>query len=102
MSDTKDRKNMHIDVCLNNYVQARLVKTGFDDIFLVHKSLPELSFDDIDLLIMGETLGLQTQSELFLAADFRLDWTLWPPVEWNLEASGFFDFSTINIELFLC
>ncbi len=57
--------------------------------------------NEIDLLIQGEDLGIRTVSEMFKAEDFRLDWTVWPPVDWNLETTGEIEFTSISIELYL-
>jgi len=59
------------------------------------------SLSTIDLLIKGEDLGLKTIGESFKAEDFSLDWTLWPPVEWDLDVSGKLNFLSLAIEIFL-
>ena len=59
------------------------------------------SLNEIDLLIKGENLGLRTIAETFKTENFRLNWTIWPPVEWNLEQTGEIDFFTISIYLYL-
>ncbi len=46
---TEKRKADHIQICLEEKVQARHTTTGFEDIFLVHKALPEIERDKIDL-----------------------------------------------------
>ena len=51
MSETRQRKAEHITVCIENPVQARLMSTGFDDVCLVHKMLPEISLEEIDTSI---------------------------------------------------
>jgi isopentenyl-diphosphate delta-isomerase len=43
------RKSDHIRICLNKDVQAHLVTTGFEDVFFVHKALPEINRDNIDV-----------------------------------------------------
>lgn len=43
------RKADHIKVCLEENVQARQITTGFEDIFFVHKALPEIKRDQINL-----------------------------------------------------
>ena len=45
----EERKADHIRICLDEEVQAREVSTGFDDISLVHRALPEIERDKIDL-----------------------------------------------------
>ena len=46
---THKRKDDHIDICLNQNIQAKQAKTGFEDISFVHKSLPEIDRQKIDL-----------------------------------------------------
>jgi isopentenyl-diphosphate delta-isomerase len=45
----EERKVDHIKICLEENVQARHTTTGFEDVFLVHKALPEIERDRIDL-----------------------------------------------------
>jgi len=47
-SETVARKTSHITTSLNQDVQAH-VATGFDDIFFVHKALPELDREEINV-----------------------------------------------------
>lgn len=49
MSEVENRKQDHIRICLEKEVESRSVKSGFDDITLVHKADPELSLDDVEL-----------------------------------------------------
>jgi isopentenyl-diphosphate delta-isomerase len=44
-----ERKADHIEVCLKEDVQAKKVTTGFEDVHLVHKALPEIEREKIDL-----------------------------------------------------
>jgi len=53
----------------------------------------------VDLLIEGPTAGIHTTGETFKAKDFRLDWTLWPPQEWNLVAIGDLSFFSVSIDV---
>ena len=59
------------------------------------------SLGTIDMLIKSEDLGLQTIGETFKAEDWRINWTLWPPREWNLERTGTLTFTSISIDLYL-
>ena len=40
--ETENRKEEHIQICLNKDIQAREATTGFEDAFLIHKALPEI------------------------------------------------------------
>jgi isopentenyl-diphosphate delta-isomerase len=47
--ETRKRKSDHIKISLNQNVQARKTTTGFKDIHFVHKALPEIDKQKIDL-----------------------------------------------------
>ena len=55
----------------------------------------------IDLLIKGSDVGIRTIADTFKADNFRLDWTLWPPLEWNIEHTGRSEFTSLTIEVFI-
>ena len=77
---TEERKSNHIKVCLEEDVQARRKTTGFEDVFLVHRALPEIKRDRISLstsvfnhklsapLIVGAMTGGATQTTKINAA----------------------------------
>jgi isopentenyl-diphosphate delta-isomerase len=46
---TRERKGDHIKICLEKDVQAKRTTTGLDDIFFVHRALPEIDREKIDL-----------------------------------------------------
>jgi len=48
-SQTEGRKADHIKICLKENVQATKTTSGFEDVFLVHKALPEIDRDSINL-----------------------------------------------------
>jgi isopentenyl-diphosphate delta-isomerase len=48
LAETKKRKMEHLDICIKDKVQARSIHTGFDDVHLIHRALPETSLEDID------------------------------------------------------
>ena len=54
-----DRKLEHLEICKNNDV-THTKTTGFEDITLIHRSLPEVDFNEIDTSIefMGKTLDV--------------------------------------------
>jgi len=45
----EERKASHLQICLDENVQARRATTGFEDILLLHKALPEIEREKIDL-----------------------------------------------------
>jgi len=45
----KGRKIDHLDISMEENVQARHVTTGFEDVTLIHRALPEIDHDRIDL-----------------------------------------------------
>jgi isopentenyl-diphosphate delta-isomerase len=47
--ETEKRKADHIRICLNQNAQARKTTTGFEDAHLVHRALPEIDKQKIDL-----------------------------------------------------
>ncbi len=49
--ETRKRKSDHIRISLNQNVQARRATAGFEDVYLVHKALPEINKQQIDLSI---------------------------------------------------
>lgn len=44
----KERKNDHIEVCLKENVQSRKISTGFEDVHLIHRALPNIEREKID------------------------------------------------------
>lgn len=47
--ETERRKAEHIQISLNRNVQARKATTGFEEVYLIHKALPEIDKQEIDL-----------------------------------------------------
>ena len=43
----EERKDDHLDICLRENVQAKQVTTGFEEVFMIHKALPELNLNEI-------------------------------------------------------
>lgn len=46
---TETRKADHIRICLVEDIQAREVTTGLEDVHLLHRALPEIARDSVDL-----------------------------------------------------
>jgi len=47
--ETRKRKADHIKISLKQDVQARIVTTGFENVHLIHRALPEIDKQEIDL-----------------------------------------------------
>ncbi|MEM1673694.1 MAG: type 2 isopentenyl-diphosphate Delta-isomerase [Candidatus Bathyarchaeia archaeon] len=43
----EDRKNDHIRICVECDVGAKKISTGFEDVYLIHKALPEINLSDV-------------------------------------------------------
>jgi hypothetical protein len=57
--------------------------------------------NQMDLLVKGSDIGIRTVADVFKADDFRLDWTIWPPLEWNIEKTGYIDHISLLIEVYI-
>ena len=62
----KERKADHIAVCLKEDVQAQKTTTGFEDVSLVHKALPELERKKID--VSTTVFGYRFSAPIFVGA----------------------------------
>ncbi|MBO7719887.1 MAG: alpha-hydroxy-acid oxidizing protein, partial [Methanosphaera sp.] len=60
-----DRKLEHLEICKKKDVEHHRT-TGFEDIELIHRSLPEVDYDEIDTSI--EFLGKTLDSPLIISA----------------------------------
>jgi len=47
MHETGKRKEDHIRICLGNKAQAKNATSGFEDIQLLHRALPEVNKEKI-------------------------------------------------------
>ena len=77
---TRKRKAEHIKICLNQKAQAKQATTGFEDVHFVHKALPEIDKQKIDVstyvfghkfnapLIVGAMTGGTAEAEKINAA----------------------------------
>jgi len=45
----EERKDDHIRICLEEDVKAKKITPGFEEVFLIHRALPEISRDNISL-----------------------------------------------------
>ena len=62
-NQTAKRKLSHIQTTLHEEVQAH-VSSGFNDVHLIHKALPEISRDEIDL--SGELFGCKLNAPILI------------------------------------
>lgn len=62
----KERKADHIAICLEEDVQAQNVSAGFEDVSLLHRALPEVEREKIDL--STTVLGYKFSAPLFVGA----------------------------------
>jgi isopentenyl-diphosphate delta-isomerase len=61
-----ERKADHIEICLKENVQSRDATTGFEDVHLIHKALPELEKEKIDL--QTTVFGFEFSAPFFIGA----------------------------------
>ncbi|MEM2341469.1 MAG: type 2 isopentenyl-diphosphate Delta-isomerase [Candidatus Bathyarchaeia archaeon] len=47
INQIKNRKDEHIRICLERNVEAKEITTGFEDVFFVHRALPEINLSDV-------------------------------------------------------
>jgi isopentenyl-diphosphate delta-isomerase len=60
------RKADHIEICLKEDVQAQKAATGFEDVSLVHRALPEIEREKIDL--STTVFGYKFSAPIFVGA----------------------------------
>jgi isopentenyl-diphosphate Delta-isomerase len=63
-AETERRKRSHIETTLQQDVQFKTKKTGFDDVELVHNALPGINRDDVDLRV--KLFGRQLSAPLVI------------------------------------
>ncbi len=63
---TQSRKAQHIEKCLKENVQAKKATTGFEDVHFVHRALPEVDKQKIDLSV--RVWGYKFRSPLIVGA----------------------------------
>jgi isopentenyl-diphosphate delta-isomerase len=52
------RKQEHINICLNDFVQYKKLKPGFDDVKLVYNAMPDMDYSKVDTscMLLGKKL----------------------------------------------
>jgi len=60
------RKIDHIHICLNEDVEAKEITTGFEDVFLIHRALPELNLEEVDL--STEVFGYKFSAPIMISS----------------------------------
>lgn len=60
------RKTEHIDICLNEFVEGVDKTTGLEGISFIHKALPEIDFNEIDLT--SEFLGKKVTAPFLVSS----------------------------------
>ena len=61
-----ERKADHIEVCLKEDVQSKKVSTGFEEIHLVHRAIPEIEREKVDL--STTVFGYKFSAPVFVGA----------------------------------
>jgi len=66
LSNISDRKFEHIEICLREDVEMHRNTSGFEDVWLVHRCLPEMDIDEVGL----ETnfLGFKLRAPILISA----------------------------------
>jgi len=77
-------------------IQWYIDTTGY---YFIDTDWQEIS--EIEVLIKGPNIGLSTVSDYFKTEDFEIQWTVWPPAEWNIELFGEVDFFDTTVDIFL-
>ncbi len=48
INQIENRKDEHIRICLEKNVEAKEITTGLEDVFLIHRALPEINLRDVN------------------------------------------------------
>jgi isopentenyl-diphosphate delta-isomerase len=62
--NTSNRKIEHIEICLKENVESHY--TGFEDVMLIHKTIPEIDFEEIDTEV--KFLGKKLSAPFLIAS----------------------------------
>ncbi len=60
------RKSDHIRICSEKTVEAKAITTGFENVHLIHRCLPEVEFEKLDLSV--EFLGFKFKAPIMISA----------------------------------
>ena len=66
INTTSRRKIEHLKICVASSVESRKVSAGFEDVTLIHRALPELDMNKLDLSV--ELLGKRLQAPFLIAS----------------------------------
>jgi isopentenyl-diphosphate delta-isomerase len=66
LDDISNRKFEHIEICLREDVEMHRNTTGFEDVWLVHRCLPEIDVEEIEL--ETDFLGFKLRAPLLISA----------------------------------
>ena len=66
INNTSRRKIEHLKICVKNQVESQNISAGFEDVMLIHRALPELDMDKIDLSV--DFLGKHLQAPFLIAS----------------------------------
>lgn len=66
INTTSRRKIEHLKLCAESPVEARKVSAGFEDVTLIHRALPELNMDKLDLSM--DFLGKRLHAPFLIAS----------------------------------
>ncbi len=66
INTTSRRKIEHLRICVTNSVESRNVSAGFEDVTLIHRALPELDMNKLDLSV--DLLGKRLQAPFLIAS----------------------------------
>ena len=66
INNTSRRKIEHLKICAKNPVESRKVSAGFEDVTLIHRALPEIDMDKLDLSV--DLLGKRLKAPFLIAS----------------------------------
>jgi len=65
-TETEERKQSHVKISLTKDVQAKTIKTGFEEIHLVHRAAPEINRSQVDTAV--EIFGHKLAAPIIISA----------------------------------